>query len=73
MSPSSLAVILLAVLAVYAISISWCAYLMPPVRLYRHLVSFTLGLLVALANFVPSPDLSRWIRMNSNGSFCPHL
>ena len=57
MALSSLFIILLAGLGIYSIAMSrTAAELAPPQQLW-HLASFTLGLLAALAVFIPSPDI----------------
>jgi cytochrome c oxidase assembly factor CtaG len=55
--PSGLAVILLALLGIYSLAMGRSAGQLAPVRQRWHLASFTLGLLAALAIFIPSPDL----------------
>lgn len=49
--------LLLAVLGLYAIAMSWIADQLPAPQQWWHSAWFTLGLLVALVVFVPSPDL----------------
>jgi cytochrome c oxidase assembly factor CtaG len=57
MAPSGLFIILLAVSGVYCIAMSRTADQLPASQQWGHLALFLLGLLVALAVFVPSPDL----------------
>ena len=57
MTISILFTILLAVLGIYAIAMSRIADQLPASRQRWHSVWFTLGLLVSLVVFIPSPDL----------------
>jgi cytochrome c oxidase assembly factor CtaG len=54
---AGLVISLLAILGIYAIAMSRIADALSPARQRRHLAIFTLGVLLALAVFVPSPDL----------------
>jgi putative membrane protein len=49
--------ILVAVLGIYAIAMSRVAERLPAPMQWRHLAGFTLGAVVALGIFIPSPDL----------------
>jgi len=55
--PSSLFIILLMVLGIYFLAMSRIASQLSLSRQRWHLVSFTLGLVVTLVVFIPSPDL----------------
>ena len=57
MTAVNLFIIFLAVLGIYAILMSRIADQMTPSQQGRHLVWFTLGMVVVLAIFIPSPDL----------------
>ena len=57
MTISSLLILLLLALGLYSFGMSRIANQLSPRRQRWHLVWFTLGLLAALATFIPSPDL----------------